>query len=256
MNDPEHSPQPAALIQQGLPGSATGRMMEEHKEKHLKNSAFLSDVVIGMSDGLTVPFALAAGLSGAVESNGIVITAGIAEIVAGCISMGLGGFLAGQTVQEHYAAEMKREYREVEERPEVEKQEVRDALAGFGLSRQVQDLAADELSQNKDQWVKFMMKCELDLEEPEPNRAAKSAANIGLSYVVGGLIPLSAYFFTSDPRSGLLVSSMLTILCLFVFGYFKTKLTGQPPFAGALKVMLIGVAAAAAAYFVAKAFNA
>ena len=224
-------------------------------ETHLKSSAFITDIVIGMSDGLTVPFALAAGLSGAVQSNNIVITAGIAEIVAGSIAMGLGGYLAGKTEQEHYATEQKREYEEVVEKPEVEKQEVRDALAGFGISKSTQDVVAEELAKDKDQWVRFMMKYELSLDEPDVHRAQKSAANIGLSYVVGGLIPLSGYFFTKTPHEGLLVSSILTVICLFIFGYFKTKVTGQSPIKGALKVTLIGVAAASAAFIVAKTFN-
>jgi VIT1/CCC1 family predicted Fe2+/Mn2+ transporter len=227
----------------------------QHTETHLKSSAFITDIVIGMSDGLTVPFALAAGLSGAVQSNSIVITAGIAEIVAGSIAMGLGGYLAGKTEQEHYATEQKREYEEVVEKPEVEKQEVRDALAGFGLSKNAQDVVAEELAKDKDQWVRFMMKYELCLEEPDANRARNSAANIGVSYIVGGLIPLSAYFFTDTPQKGLIVSSILTVICLFVFGYFKTKVTGQSPFKGALKVTAIGIAAAGAAYIVAKSFN-
>jgi VIT1/CCC1 family predicted Fe2+/Mn2+ transporter len=227
----------------------------QHTEQHLKSSAFITDIVIGMSDGLTVPFALAAGLSGAVQSNNIVITAGIAEIVAGSIAMGLGGYLAGKTEQEHYATELKREYEEVVEKPEVEKQEVREALAEFGLSKNAQNIIADELASNKDQWVRFMMKYELCLDEPDVNRARNSAANIGISYIVGGLIPLSAYFFTETPRQGLMISAILTVICLFVFGYFKAKVTGQAPLNGALKVTLIGIAAAGAAYLVAKTFN-
>ena len=226
-----------------------------HQEKHLKSSAFITDIVIGMSDGLTVPFALAAGLSGAVQSNHIVITAGIAEIVAGSIAMGLGGYLAGKTEQEHYATELKREYEEVVEKPEVEKQEVRDTLATFGLSKNTQDIIADELAKDKDQWVRFMMKYELSLDKPETHRARNSAANIGISYIVGGLIPLSGYFFTKTPHEGLIASSILTVICLFVFGYFKAKVTGQASLNGALKVTLIGVAAAGAAYLVAKTFN-
>jgi VIT1/CCC1 family predicted Fe2+/Mn2+ transporter len=227
-----------------------------HTEKHLKSSAFITDIVIGMSDGLTVPFALAAGLSGAVQSNNIVITAGIAEIVAGSIAMGLGGYLAGKTEQEHYALELKREYDEVVHKPEHEKQEVRDALKEFGVSENAQNLVAEELSQNKDQWVRFMMKYELGLDEPDQHRAKKSAANIGVSYIVGGLIPLSAYFVTETPEEGLVISAILTVICLFVFGYFKTKATGESPLKGALKVTMIGIAAAGAAYLVAKWFNA
>ncbi|MEK6614498.1 MAG: VIT1/CCC1 transporter family protein [Bacteroidota bacterium] len=225
-----------------------------HEEKHLKSSAFIRDTVIGMADGLTVPFALAAGLSGVVQNNTLVITAGVAEIVAGSIAMGLGGYLAGRTEVEHYESELKREYDEVEHLPEKEKAEVREVFANYGLSEQSQNLIAEELSKDKNQWVNFMMKFELGLEEPHANRARNSAATIGISYIVGGFIPLTAYFFTPTPHEGLLVSSALTILCLFIFGYFKSKVTGQPPFMGAIKVTLIGLAAAGAAFFVAKAF--
>ncbi len=230
-------------------------MNHSHKEEHLSSSEFITDIVIGMSDGLTVPFALAAGLSGAVSSNTVIITAGIAEIVAGSIAMGLGGYLAGKTEQEHYQAELKREYDEVENLPEKEKQEVRDVFAEYGLSREAQDLIADEMSKDKDKWVDFMMKYELGLEKPHPNRARKSASTIGISYIVGGFIPLSAYFLTHTPYAGLIGSAILTVICLFIFGYFKSKVTGQPPIMGALKVTLIGIAAAAAAFIIAKSFN-
>jgi VIT1/CCC1 family predicted Fe2+/Mn2+ transporter len=226
-----------------------------HKEEHLKSSAFLTDIVIGMSDGLTVPFALAAGLSGAVQSNGIVITAGIAEIVAGSIAMGLGGYLAGKTEQEHFQSELKKEYEEVESIPEKEKYEVKQVFAEYGLNEETQNIIADELAKDKDKWVDFMMKYELGLEKPDVNRARNSAATIGISYIVGGLIPLTAYFFTQTPSEGLFISAILTVICLFLFGYFKSKVTGQPPIKGAIKVTLIGITAAAAAFLVAKAFN-
>ncbi len=227
-------------------------MMTNHHEKHLKSSDFITDVVIGMSDGLTVPFALAAGLSGAVSSNAIVITAGIAEIVAGCIAMGLGGYLAGKTEQEHYESELKREYDEVAHVPEKEKQEIKDIFAAYGISESGQELLANELARDKDKWVDFMMKFELGLEKPNANRARNSALTIGTAYFIGGLLPLSAYFFTDTPANGLVVSALLTTICLFVFGYFKSKITGQRPIAGALKVTLIGLLAAAAAFGIAK----
>jgi VIT1/CCC1 family predicted Fe2+/Mn2+ transporter len=226
-----------------------------HKEEHLQSSEFIRDIVIGMSDGLTVPFALAAGLSGAVQHNSIVITAGIAEIVAGSIAMGLGGYLAGKTEQEHYESELKREYEEIEEIPEEEKKEIRVVFAQYGLNLETQNIIADELAKDKDQWVDFMMKYELGLEKPDANRARNSAATIGISYIVGGLIPLSGYFFTKTPYEGLIVSAVLTVICLFLFGYFKSKVTGQPKIKGALKVTLIGITAAAAAFLVAKSFN-
>ncbi|HVS93076.1 MAG TPA: VIT1/CCC1 transporter family protein [Mucilaginibacter sp.] len=226
-----------------------------HNENHLKSSDMIQDIVIGMSDGLTVPFALAAGLSGAVQSSSIVVTAGIAEIVAGSIAMGLGGFLAGKTEADHYASELQREHDEVERVPEQEKLEVREVFAGFGLSDKLQHEIADEMAKDKDKWVDFMMRYELGLEKPQANRATRSAITIGISYVVGGTIPLSPYFFIADSREALLYSCAITIVCLFVFGYFKSKVTGQPPFAGALKVLIIGALAAAAAFVMAKLIN-
>jgi vacuolar iron transporter family protein len=226
-----------------------------HREEHLRSSDFITDVVIGMSDGLTVPFALAAGLSGAVHSNSVVITAGIAEIVAGSIAMGLGGYLAGKTEQEHYQSELQREYDEVENIPEKEKEEVKLVFAQYGLNNDIQNIIAEEMAKDKVKWVDFMMKYELGLEKPDKNRARNSAATIGISYIIGGLIPLTAYFFTNTPIEGLAISALLTIICLFLFGYFKSKVTGQDPVRGALKVTLIGIAAASAAFIVAKTFN-
>jgi len=226
-----------------------------HHEHHLKSSDTIRDIVIGMSDGLTVPFALAAGLSGAVNSSGIVVTAGIAEIVAGSIAMGLGGFLAGKTEADHYNSELQREYDEVERVPEQEKFEVKEVFAGFGLSDKLQDQIAEEMSKDKDQWVDFMMRYELGLEKPEANRASQSAVTIGISYIVGGIIPLSPYFFIANSEHALYYSCAITMVCLFVFGYFKSKVTGQPPVSGALKVLVIGALAAAAAFVMAKLIN-
>jgi VIT1/CCC1 family predicted Fe2+/Mn2+ transporter len=223
-----------------------------YQEQHLKSSDFITDMVIGMSDGLTVPFALAAGLSGAVHENGIVITAGIAEIVAGCIAMGLGGYLAGKTEQEHYESELKREYFEVDNYHQKEIDEVKEIFADYGIDEAGQTLIANQLAKDKKKWVDFMMKFELGLEEPHPKRARNSALTIGIAYFVGGLLPLSAYFFTSTPKEGLIVSAVITTLCLFIFGYFKSKVTGQPPIKGALKVTAIGLIAAAAAFGIAK----
>ena len=208
-----------------------------------------------MSDGLTVPFALAAGLSGAITSSGIVVTAGIAEIVAGTIAMGLGGFLAGKTEADHYNSELKREYEEVERVPDQEKMEVREVFAGFGISEKLQHEIADEMAKDKNAWVDFMMRYELGLEKPEANRATQSAVTIGLSYIVGGVIPLSPYFFIHDSQQALYYSCAITSICLFVFGYFKSKVTGQPPLSGALKVLIIGALAAAAAFGMAKLIN-
>jgi VIT1/CCC1 family predicted Fe2+/Mn2+ transporter len=226
-----------------------------HHEEHLESSALITDIVIGMSDGLTVPFALAAGLSGAVSSTSIIVIAGIAEICAGSIAMGLGGYLAGKTEQDHYTSEVKREYYEVEHMRHLEINETKEFFAGIGLSEDLQNRATHELSLDKHKWVDFMMKYELGLDKPDPKRASKSAFNIGFSYIVGGLVPLSPYFFTNDPLTGLKFSVIVTLLCLFAFGWFKSKLTGIPPFTGALRVMLIGAMAAAAAFGVAKFFE-
>lgn len=223
-----------------------------HVEKHMESSELLRDIVIGMSDGLTVPFALAAGLSGAVANSNIIMIAGIAEIAAGSIAMGLGGYLAGKTETDHYKSELKREYEEVERVPEIEKQEVKDFFKQIGLSDEIQTKASEEIACDKKLWVDFMMKYELGLEQPDPARATKSALNIGTSYIVGGIIPLSPYFFISNSSEALKISIVITLICLFVFGYFKSKLTGVSPLIGAIKITLIGAVAAGAAFGVAK----
>jgi vacuolar iron transporter family protein len=223
-----------------------------HHEPHQNSSDLLKDIVIGMSDGLTVPFALAAGLSGAVSNNSVIIIAGIAEIAAGSIAMGLGGYLAGKTESDHYNSELKREYYEVENMAEEEKNEVRKSFAEWGFSKELQEKAVEEIVKDKDIWVDFMMKHELGLNEPDPKRARKSAFNIGVSYIVGGLVPLSPYFFVDDPIAGLKLSVIITLICLFIFGFFKSKLTGVNAWSGGLKVMLIGAAAATAAFAIAK----
>jgi vacuolar iron transporter family protein len=227
-----------------------------HQEKHLRNSDFLTDVVIGMSDGLTVPFALAAGLSGAVSGTSIIVIAGIAEIAAGSIAMGLGGYLAGKTEMDHYDAELKRENEEVETVPEKEKEEVKDFFANIGLSEEMQVKAADEIAKDKKQWVDFMMKYELGLEKPDPRRARKAALNIGISYAVGGLVPLSPYFFIDTPIIALQLSAVITLLSLFIFGFLKSRITGVNPWIGAVRVTVIGALAAAAAFGVARLFTA
>ncbi len=223
-----------------------------HKEEHLESSDTLKDIVIGMSDGLTVPFALAAGLSGAVSSTNLIVIAGIAEIAAGSIAMGLGGYLAGKTEQDHYNSERRNEYEEIETKTEIEKEEVRIFFREWGFSKNLQDQAVAEICNDKDRWVDFMMKHELGLEKPNPRRATQSAFNIGASYVVGGLVPLLPYFFIDDVFGALKISVLVTLACLFVFGYFKSQITGVNALMGGIKVMLIGAAAAAAAFGIAK----
>jgi VIT1/CCC1 family predicted Fe2+/Mn2+ transporter len=209
------------------------------------------DFVIGMSDGLTVPFALAAGLSGAVDSTPIIITAGLAEIAAGSIAMGLGGYLAGRTEIEHYETEEKREYEEIEKLHEVEIAETKEIFAEYGLDDPTQEKIAREMAKHPKKWVDFMMRFELGLEKPDKHRAHQSALVIGLSYVLGGIVPLSAYFFTDSPKTGLFYSSIITIISLIVFGLIKSKFTGQPLFKGALRVTAVGIAAAGAAFLIA-----
>src|SRR5450432_2292357 len=223
-----------------------------HREEHMISADTLRDIVIGMSDGLTVPFALAAGLSGAVSSTNLIIIAGLAEIAAGSIAMGLGGYLAGKTEVDHYNSEMKREYEEVETVPEIEKQELKTFFSSLGLSNEIQNQAVEEVSKDKEKWVELMMKYELGLEKPDPKRASKSAFNIGFSYIVGGLIPLSPYFFASNGIQGLKISSVITLVCLFIFGYFKSKFTGVNKMGGAFRVMLIGALAAGCAFAIAR----
>ena len=223
-----------------------------HTEEHVFGAETVRDIVIGMSDGLTVPFALAAGLSGAISSTNLIIIAGLAEIAAGSIAMGLGGYLAGKTEVDHYYSELKREYEEVETVPEIEKEELITFFSSLGLSRDVQQQAVEEVSRDKDKWVELMMKYELGLEKPDPKRARKSAFNIGFSYIIGGLIPLSPYFFVSNGIEGLKISAIITLVCLFIFGYLKSKFTGVNPWSGAFRVMMIGAIAAGCAFGIAR----
>jgi len=224
-------------------------------EKHKNSSDLIKDIIIGVSDGLTVPFALTAGLSGVVNTNHLIIVSGIAEIAAGCISMGLGGFLAGQSESDHYESLSNNEYHEVEVMPESELQEVEDAFLEMGVDPDLSKKVAIQISRDKDRWVDFMMKFEIGLEKPVKNRARKSGVNIALSYLFGGFIPLFPYLITPDNKTGLLWSCIVTIIALSIFGYFKSKVTGQPLLKGTIKVTSIGIVAAAAAYLLAKAVS-
>ena len=226
-----------------------------HIEEHFTNSVVVRDIVIGMSDGLTVPFALAAGLSGAVDTTGIIVTAGLAEIAAGAIAMGLGGYLAAKSDIEHYAAERLREEREVVEKPEVEAAEVREVFQSYGLTAEESAPVVAALSKRPDDWVNFMMRFELGLERPEPKRARRSALTIGGSYVAGGLIPLGPYMVLADARTALGVSVGVTLAALAGFGYLKGRFTGAGPVRSALQTVLIGGLAAAAAFLIARAIS-
>ncbi len=226
-----------------------------HIEKHFTASETVRDVVIGMADGLTVPFALAAGLSGAVNGTQVIIVAGLAEIAAGSIAMGLGGYLAAKSDCEHYESERKREYVEVVELPHEEIRETKDILSGYGLTGPEVDTIVKRFQNNHKEWVDWMMRFELGLEEPDPNRALKSALTIAGSYIVGGLIPLSPYFFNSVPQTALLWSVVMTLLALGAFGYMKGTFTGTNPWMSGLRTAIIGGLAAAAAFGIAKAIS-
>jgi VIT1/CCC1 family predicted Fe2+/Mn2+ transporter len=210
------------------------------------------DVVIGAADGLTVPFALAAGLAGAVAQSGIVLTAGLAEIAAGAIAMGLGGFLAARTEADHYASELKREEREITELPEHEEKEVQEILEDYGLEPPEAQKVVAALRRDPKRWVDFMMRFELGLEAPKPGRAMRSALTIGGSYFGGGLVPLVPYLVFPDIGSAFWASAGATLASLIGFGAVKGKLTGMPVARSAIHTALIGSTAAAVAYFVAK----
>jgi VIT1/CCC1 family predicted Fe2+/Mn2+ transporter len=223
-----------------------------HVEKHFTASATVRDIVIGMSDGLTVPFALAAGLSGAVDSTRVVITAGFAEIAAGSIAMGLGGYLAARTDAEHYVSERAREHRETIEIPEEERREVAELFEGYGLSEALAQDAADEMSKDRRRWIDFMMRFELGLEEPDPRRARRSALTIAFSYMAGGLVPLAPYFIFHSMADALRGSIVITLLALLLFGYVKGRYTVKKPLRSAWQTALVGSLAAAAAFAIAK----
>ena len=223
-----------------------------HVEKHFTGSENIRDIVIGMSDGLTVPFALAAGLSGIANSTAIVITGGLAEIAAGSIAMGLGGYLAAKSDAEHYASERETERREVDTIPAKERAEVEQLLLTYGLEKKQSTLVANALSQRPEAWIDFMMRFELGLEKPDPKRALTSALTIGLSYIVGGLVPLAPYMLISNAGSALIYSVAFTLLALLIFGYVKGRFTGAPPIRSGLQTALIGGLAAAASFGLAK----
>ena len=223
-----------------------------HSETHFTASEAVRDIVIGMADGLTVPFALAAGLTGAIAQSKLVVTAGFAEIAAGSIAMGLGGYLAGKSACEHYDAERAREEREVVEKPDAEVREVEDVFAAYGLTREQTAPVIEAFRRDPRKWVEFMMRFELGLEKPDPGRALKSALTIAGAYVAGGLIPLAPYLILADAHRALPVSAGLTLAALFVFGAVKGRFTGTPAMRSGGQTLLIGGLAAGAAFAIAK----
>ncbi len=223
-----------------------------HVERHFTATETVRDIVIGMSDGLTVPFALAAGLAGAVEATSIVVTAGLAEIAAGSIAMGLGGYLAARTDSDHYMAEREREFQEVRTVPDLETEEVAQIFRGYGLNDQQIAPVVAGIRADPKQWVDFMMRFELGLEEPDPKRARSSAFTIAVSYIIGGLIPLSPYILLNKISTALPVSVLVTLIALFVFGYFKGRFTGINPLRGGIQTLFVGGLAAAVAFAIAR----
>jgi VIT1/CCC1 family predicted Fe2+/Mn2+ transporter len=226
-----------------------------HVERHFRGSATVRDIVIGMSDGLTVPFALAAGLSGVVVSNSLIVTAGVAEIAAGSIAMGLGGYLAAKGDAEHYASERAREAQEVSEKPGVEATEVAEVLGSYGLTAEESAPVVEALRQRPEAWVDFMMRFELGLERPDPTRALLSAFSIAGAYIGGGLIPLAPYMMLAGAQAALASSVVVTLGALAVFGYIKGYFTGTTPLRSALQTVLIGGLAAGAAFGIARAIS-
>ena len=223
-----------------------------HAESHFTASDFVRDIVIGMADGLTVPFALAAGLSGADTSTRIIVVAGLAEIAAGSIAMGLGGYLAARNDADHYESELRREQREVEEIPEEEAREVLEVFETYGLTKQEAIPIVDSLRQRPKQWIDFMMRFELGLEKPDPQRAPRSASTIAGAYIVGGLIPLAPYMIMASAYTALSASVIATLVALAIFGAVKGHYTGMPRLSSAFRTVIIGGLAAAAAFGIAR----
>jgi VIT1/CCC1 family predicted Fe2+/Mn2+ transporter len=227
-------------------------MTHLHHEEHFRSSASVRDVVIGMADGLTVPFALAAGLTGAIDASRLVVVAGLAEIVAGSIAMGLGGYLAARSEAEHYESERAREELEIIEKPAAERAEVREILEGYGLTREQSDPIIAAFEARPKTWVDWMMRFELGLEEPDPKRAIRSAMNIAGAYIAGGMIPLAPYMILSKASTALPYSVVATIVALAIFGYIKGRFTGAPPLRSSVQTTVIGGLAAGAAFGIAK----
>lgn len=223
-----------------------------HIERHFEATEVVRDVVIGMADGLTVPFALAAGLSGTVAASHLIVVAGLAEIAAGSIAMGLGGYLAARTDMEHYIAELKREWRETKYMPEEEAEEVATMFRDYRLEEAQIAPVVEAIRSNRKRWVDFMMRFELGLERPDPTRARRSAATIGGSYIVGGLVPLLPYMLVESVGLALSISAGVTLAALFVFGYIKGRFTGISPLRGAMQTTVTGGTAAAAAFGIAR----
>src|SRR5437763_1425771 len=241
------APRPLAAL-----GARISMHQAIHVARHFTGGEKVRDVVIGMSDGLTVPFALAAGLTGAIAASHIVVVAGLAEIAAGSIAMGLGGYLAARSDAEHYASERLREHEEIVEKPQVETQEGIEIFQQYGVKPDDSARLVEALKREPEEWVNFMMRFELGLEKPEPRRALRSAVTIAASYVVGGLVPLWPYMMMANAREALLFSVVVTSAALALFGYVRGRFTGANALRSALETLIIGGLAAAAAFGLAR----
>ncbi len=227
-----------------------------HHEHHFQSTELVRDIVIGMADGLTVPFALAAGLSGALHATHLVVLAGLAEIAAGSIAMGLGGFLAAQGDAQHYASERLREEREIVQRTQDEEEEIYEIFDAYGVDRPAATPVLEALKRNPVAWVDFMMRFELGLEEPKQGRAGRSAITIAASYVVGGMIPLLPYMLMDSDHAALGISVVTTLAALLAFGFAKGRMTGTGAWKSSLQTTAIGGIAAAAAFGLARVLSA
>ncbi|CAI0412316.1 unnamed protein product [Linum tenue] len=228
-------------------------LLNHHKEKHFTAGEVIRDIIIGVSDGLTVPFALAAGLSGANAPSSIVLTAGLAEVAAGAISMGLGGYLAARSEADHYSRELRREQEEIVAVPDTEAAEVAEILAEYGIEPHEYAPVVAALRKRPQAWLDFMMKFELGLEKPDPRRAVQSALTIAIAYIIGGLVPLVPYMFIARAQDAVIASVIVTLIALLLFGFAKGHFTGSRPFISALQTALIGAIASAAAFGIARA---
>ncbi|CAI0412749.1 unnamed protein product [Linum tenue] len=228
-------------------------LLNHHKEKHFTAGEVIRDIIIGVSDGLTVPFALAAGLSGANAPSSIVLTAGLAEVAAGAISMGLGGYLAARSEADHYSRELRREQEEIVAVPDTEAAEVAEILAEYGIEPHEYAPVVSALRKRPQAWLDFMMKFELGLEKPDPRRAVQSALTIAIAYIIGGLVPLVPYMFIARAQDAVIASVFVTLIALLLFGFAKGHFTGSRPFISALQTALIGAIASAAAFGIARA---
>ena len=243
------SPTLAEPLRDGLPPMPPG---PPHEETHVVQVEPVRDLVVGVAEGLTVPFALTAALAAGAAAPPVILGAGLAATAAGAVASGLGGYLAARREAEHYAAERRREEEETRLYPDRERWEVAAVLHRYGVRGAVLNQAVEAVASDRRKWVDFMMRFELDLAEPDPNRAARAAVATFAAQLAGGLIPLLPYLVFASPRPALLVSCGITALALLAFGWLKARATGLSPLRGALQSLALGTAAAFLAWLAAR----